>query len=81
MGFYYQPAQRVPIERVERLADLPPGARPEVKVFRTDTPQWSELVEARRNRRDGWYVHRAGAIDLCNVTVPVRIEAAKPAAP
>ena len=75
MGFYDKPAQNVRIERIERLADVAPAERPDVKVFRTDTPQWAELVDARRNRRDSWYVHRAGAIDLCNVTVPVRIEA------
>jgi cyclophilin family peptidyl-prolyl cis-trans isomerase len=74
MGFYDKPEQDVRIERIERLADIAPAARPEVKVFRTDTPQWNALVEARRNRRDDWYVHRAGAIDLCNITVPVRIE-------
>jgi peptidylprolyl isomerase len=77
MGFYDKPEQRVRIERVERLADLPPATRPDVRVLRTDTPLWAELVEARRNRRDDWYVHRAGAIDVCNVGVPVRIEAGK----
>jgi len=81
MGFYDKPEQDVRIERVERLADLPPEARPDVLVFRTDTPQWNELVEARRNRKDDWYVHRAGVIDLCNLTVPVRIEARKATAP
>ena len=74
MGFYDKREQHVRIERVQRLADLPAAERPDVRVFRTDTAQWAELVESRRNRRDAWYVHRAGAIDLCNVTVPVRIE-------
>lgn len=75
MGFYDQPAQRVPITRIERLADMPEATRPDIRVFRTDTPQWDAMVESRRNRQDAWYVHRAGAIDLCNITVPVRIEA------
>jgi cyclophilin family peptidyl-prolyl cis-trans isomerase len=74
MGFYDKPEQNVQITSVVRLADIPEARRPDVKVFRTDTPQWDELVEARRNRRDSWYVHPAGAIDVCNVTVPVRIE-------
>jgi peptidylprolyl isomerase len=73
MGFYDKPEQYVKIERVQRLADLPADERPAVQVLRTDTPTWNALVEARRNRRDDWYVHRAGAIDLCNVSVPVRI--------
>ena len=75
MGFYEQREQDTRILKVERLADMPETTRPDISVFRTDTPQWAEMVESRRNRRDAWYVHRAGAIDLCNITVPVKIEA------
>jgi peptidylprolyl isomerase len=74
MGFYDRREQDTRILKVERLADMPEATRPDVRVFRTDTPQWAEMVESRRNRKDAWYVHKAGAIDLCNVTVPVRIE-------
>jgi len=79
MGFYDQPAQALRINRVQRLADLPEATRPDVRVLRTDTPQWDALVESRRNRPDAWYVHKAGAIDLCNIAVPVKIEARAPA--
>ncbi|MCK9686024.1 peptidylprolyl isomerase [Scleromatobacter humisilvae] len=79
MGFYDKPEQNVKITKVERLADMPEAARPDVRVFRTDTPQWNEVIESRRNRKDAWYVHPAGAIDLCNITVPVKIEAKAPA--
>ena len=75
MGFYDKPEQDTRILKVERLADMPEATRPDVRVFRTDTPQWAEMLESRRNRRDAWYVHKAGAIDLCNIAVPVRIEA------
>jgi len=75
MGFYDKPEQNVRITKVERLADMPEATRPDVRVFRTDTPEWAAVVESRRNRRDAWYVHKAGAIDLCNITVPVKIEA------
>ena len=74
MGFYDKPEQNVRIAKIERLADMPEATRPEVLVFRTDTPQWNAMIEARRNRQDAWYVHKAGAIDLCNITVPVKIE-------
>ncbi|MEP6505044.1 MAG: peptidylprolyl isomerase, partial [Betaproteobacteria bacterium] len=74
MGFYDKPEQNLRIVKIERLADIPEAERPDVKVFRTDTSQWAALVESRRNRQDAWYVHKAGAIDLCNVTVPVKIE-------
>ncbi len=75
MGFYDKPEQYVRIEQVQRLADIEAGRRPDIRVMRTDTPTWDELVDSRRNRKDSWYVHRAGAIDLCNITVPVKIEA------
>ena len=75
MGFYDKPEQNVRITKIERLADMPEATRPDVRVFRTDTPQWDEMIESRRNRKDAWYVHKAGAIDLCNITVPVKIEA------
>ena len=74
MGFYDQPAQLVRITKIERLADMPEASRPDIRVFRTDTPQWREIVEARRNQPDGWFVHKTGAIDLCNLTVPVKVE-------
>ena len=73
MGFYDKPEQNVHIAKVERLADMPEATRPDVQVFRTDTPQWNAMIESRRNRQDAWYVHKAGAIDLCNITVPVKI--------
>ena len=75
MGFYDKAEQDTHIVKVERLADMPEATRPDVRVFRTDTPQWAEMIESRRNRKDAWYVHKAGAIDLCNITVPVKIEA------
>ena len=78
MGFYDKPEQDVRIARVERLADMPEATRPDVRVFRTDTPQWAEIVEWRRNRPDAWYVHKAGTVDLCNLSVPVRIEPRAP---
>ena len=74
MGFYDKPEQDVRILKVERLADMPEATRPDIRVLRTDVPQWNEIIELRRNRKDDWYVHKAGAIDLCNITVPVKIE-------
>ena len=75
MGFYDKPEQDVRIAKIERLADMPEATRPDVRVFRTDTPEWNAMIESRRNRQDAWYVHKAGVIDLCNITVPAKIEA------
>ncbi len=72
MGFYGKPAERTPITSVRLASELPSAARTRLEVLRTDSPTFTALVEARRNRRDEWYQSRAGYIDLCNVPVPVR---------
>lgn len=72
LGFYEQDSQLVPITRVRLMADLPPAERPRLEVLRTDTAIFTRLVESRRNRRDDFYKRPAGAIDVCNVPLPVR---------
>lgn len=73
LGFYEDRAQRVPIRAMRLAADLPVAERLPIEILRTDTPAFSALVEARRNRRDDWYHRPAGRIDLCNVPLPVRM--------
>ena len=70
-------AQRVPIRAIRLASEVPEAERSRLEVFRTDRPAFAALVESRRNRRDDWYVHPAGHIDLCNVPVPVRVAAAE----
>lgn len=77
LGFYEKPEQRVAMRSIKLAADVPEAERARLEVFRTDRPAFADLVESRRNRRDDWYVHPAGHIDLCNVPVPVRVAAAE----
>ena len=72
LGFYEQPGQRMPIVSVRMAADVPAGERSNIELMRTDTPTFTALVEARRNRQDDWYKVPAGYIDVCNVPIPVR---------
>lgn len=72
MGFYEHPQQRVPVRSIRVAADVPAAGRTRLEVLRTDTPLFTELVEARRNRGEDWYKVPAGYIDLCNVPLPVR---------
>jgi peptidylprolyl isomerase len=72
LGFYEKPEQRVPITSIKLAADVPENERTNIEVLRTDTPTFTALVEARRNRRDDWYKQPAGHIDVCNVPIPVR---------
>ena len=72
MGVYRTAAERVPIRSLRFGDALPPAERLPLEVLRTDSATFTKVVEARRNRRDGWYVHPAGHIDLCSVPLPVR---------
>jgi peptidylprolyl isomerase len=78
MGFYAKPEQYTPIRSVQLASQLAPAERTALQVLRTDTPLFAELVEARRNRRDPWTRRPAGYIDVCSLTVPVRIAPAQP---
>ena len=79
LGFYEDPAQRVPIRAIRLAADVPEAERVKLEVLRNDTPLFDAVVESRRNRRDDWYKRPAGHIDLCNITVPTRVPPASPA--
>ena len=72
LGFYEQPESRVPIQSVRLASDVPAAERVPLEALRTDTPVFQQLIELRRNRKDGWYKFQAGKIDLCNVPLPVR---------
>jgi cyclophilin family peptidyl-prolyl cis-trans isomerase len=72
LGFYEKPEQRVPVVSVRVAADVPEAERSHLEVLRTDTPSFTNFVEARRNRRDDWYKVPAGHVDVCGVAIPVR---------
>ena len=72
LGFYENPAQRVPLRSVRVAADLPEADRTPLEVFRTDTPAFAALVESRRTRSEEWFKYPVGRVELCNVPIPVR---------
>ena len=72
MGFYEKPEERTPIRSVRVLEDVPQSERTPLEVMRTDTPTFTALVNARRNRTEGWFKYQAGHIDVCNVPLPTR---------
>jgi len=72
LGFYEKPEQRTAIKAIRLASEVPENDRVPLELLRTDTPAFTQLVEARRNRRDEWYKRPAGHIDLCNVPLPVR---------
>lgn len=72
LGMYEKPEQRVPIKSIRLASEVPAAERTNLEVLRDDRPVFTQFVEARRNRSDGWYIHKAGHIDVCNINVPVR---------
>ncbi len=72
LGFYENKKQNVPIRRVRVAADLPAAQRPALEALRTDTATWTAFVDARRNRRDDWFIEPTGHIEVCNVPLPIR---------
>jgi len=81
LGFYEKPEQRVAIKSIRLASDVPESERTPLEMLRTDSATFAAATEARRNRRDGWYVRPAGHIDLCNVPLPVRAPPSPSVAP
>lgn len=73
LGFYEKASERIPIRSVRLAADVPASERTNVEVIRTESPLFTSLVEALRNRGGVWYKVPAGHIELCNVAIPTRI--------
>ncbi len=72
LGFYRTPAEMTPLRKVWMAQDMPLADRVRLQALRTDSESFRKLVDSRRNRRDPWFVHPAGHVDLCNVPLPVR---------
>ena len=77
LGFYETAAEHVPIKTIRLASELPEAQRVALEIFRTDTAAFERLVEARRNRREEWFLDPVGKIELCNVPIPVRQVAAE----
>ena len=72
LGFYKTEAEKTPILRVRLAADVPARERVPIEALRTDSASFAALLQNRRFRQDDFYKRPAGAIDVCNVPLPVR---------
>ncbi|HEY1889672.1 MAG TPA: peptidylprolyl isomerase [Steroidobacteraceae bacterium] len=72
LGVYMDRRHWVRIESVQIAADLPPARRMPLEVLRTDTPTFTQYVEALRNRRGPWFKVPAGRVSICSIPIPVR---------
>lgn len=73
MGMYADRVEHTPIRSIRLASEVDKGERTSLEVLRTDTPLFARIVETRRNRRNEWVHRQADFIDLCNITVPVRL--------
>ncbi len=78
LGFYEHAEQRVPIRSLRLASELPEAERLPLQVLRTDTETFAQLVEARRNRHEDWFIEPVGKVELCNVPLPVRLAPQSP---
>jgi peptidylprolyl isomerase len=72
LGFYANPAQRIPIKSVRLAADLPPDQRPRFQVLKTYSPTFHAWLHVKANRQDDFFLRPAGGLDVCNALPPVR---------
>jgi peptidylprolyl isomerase len=75
LGVYASRRQWVRVESMQIAADLPPAKRTPLEVLRTDTPTFTQYVEALRNRREPWFKVPAGRVSVCAIPLPVRSKA------
>ena len=78
LGFYKTPGEQLPVTGAAMASDLPAAQRPAVTVMDTASPTFAAYVHARANRSDAFFVRPAGAVDACNVRVPVRVTGGQP---
>ncbi|HEY4445648.1 MAG TPA: peptidylprolyl isomerase [Steroidobacteraceae bacterium] len=72
MGFYVASEAPVPIISIKIASDVPEAERTAIEVLRTDSATFRSVLAQRRERHEPWFKHNPGAIDLCNVPLPVR---------
>jgi len=72
LGFYKERSSDVPIASVHLASELAPGARPRFEYLQESSASFAQWLHIKKNRKDDFYIHPAGGVDLCNAPVPVR---------
>ncbi|MET1753990.1 peptidylprolyl isomerase [Novosphingobium sp. RD2P27] len=70
LGFYATPEEQTPILSIrlgDEVEDLP-----RYEYLASTSDSFARYVKARANRHDAFYTIPAGAVDVCNVPVPIR---------
>ena len=72
LGFYKERTSDVPIANVRLASMLAETERPRFEYLKETSASFARWLNVKKNRRDEFYIHPAGGVDLCNATVPVR---------
>ena len=72
LGFYKERTSDVPIANVRMASQFPDSERPKFEYLRETSASFTRWLQVKKNRRDEFYIHPAGGVDLCNAPVPVR---------
>jgi cyclophilin family peptidyl-prolyl cis-trans isomerase len=70
LGFYQKPEHRVPIRSIRLGSEV--SGLPAYQYLSTESGSFAKYADARANRRDPFFIHPAGGVDICNVPVPIR---------
>ena len=73
LGFYETPEERTTITSVRLGSELPASERVSLEALRTDSATFRDVIDSRRFRRERWFLDPVGHINLCNVSLPVRV--------
>ena len=72
LGFYKERTSDVPIANVRMASMLYPAEQPRFEYLKETSASFARWLRVKKNRRDEFYIHPAGGVDLCNALVPVR---------
>ena len=72
LGFYKERSEDTPIVSARLASQLSAGERPSFQYMDTGSASFTQYLRLRANRKDAFYEHPAGGVDLCNAPVPVR---------
>jgi peptidylprolyl isomerase len=71
-GYLENASDQTPIVSARIAADLPQKERVALEILDTSSAIFAELIEARQNRPEEFFVQRPDHVDLCQMPIPVR---------
>lgn len=61
-----------PITDVQLLSDITEQDKSEFRVMKTNSTAFKNLIQARKNRTESWFVESANYIDVCAMPIPTQ---------